>query len=315
MKITLLDNDTLGAGLDFSVLKKFGEVRVCGNTEPCDVEKNIGDSDIVLINKIKLGEDNLKNNNTLKLICIFATGFDNVDVEYCKKKGIAVCNVVGYSTDSVAQLTVLMALKLTERLDEFTEFVTSGGYTKSGLQNYLEPVYHEVSGKTWGIIGFGNIGGKVAKIAEALGCRVIVNKRKPIRQFPRVSVEEICRKADIISIHTPLTEETRGMINAEKINLMKKNAILINVARGAVTDERAVANALKEGRIGGFGCDVYSAEPFPEEHPFNEIMHMKNVCLTPHMAWGAYEARVRCLDEIVLNIESFLKKEKRNRVD
>ena len=315
MIITLLDDATLGEGLDFSVLEKFGTVECCGKTPQSEVSERIRNSDVVIINKIKMNCESLKYAAKLKLICVFATGYDNIDMNYCREHGIAVCNVKGYSTDSVAQLTVTMALFLANRIPQFTSYVESGAYSKSGLQNYLKPQFHELRGKTWGIIGFGNIGGKVAKIAEAFGCRVLANRRRPVEEYENASVDEICRKADIISIHTPLTDETVGLIGEKEIALMKKNVLLINVARGAVTDETAVAVALKEGRLGGFAADVYSTEPFPENHPFSDIMHMDNVCLTPHMAWGAVEARIRCLDEIVKNIDAFLKGEIRNRVD
>ncbi len=315
MKITLLDDATLGEGLDIAKLSRLGEVECHGKTTQEQVAERIKDSDIVIINKIKMNEQSLCLAKNLKLICVFATGFDNVDVSYCRKRGIAVCNVKGYSTESVAQLTVAMALQLLGRIPEFTAYVESGAYSKSGLQNYLEPIFCELSGKTWGIIGCGNIGSKVAKIAEAFGCRVLVNKRTPHMVYENATVEKICGESDIISIHAPLTDETRGLINREMIAKMKKTAILINVARGAITDESAIAEAVEKGELGGFGADVYSTEPFPENHPYTHIMHKSNVCLTPHMAWAALEARRRCLDEIIMNIESFLAGGTRNRVE
>ncbi len=315
MIITLLDKDTLGQGLDFSLLERFGNVECYSTTPPDKVEERIWESDVLIVNKVKLGSHNLENAKNLKLICVFATGYDNIELDYCKKRGIAVCNVKGYSTNSVAQLTIAMALQLVNRMEEFIEYVVDGSYSRSGLQNYLEPQYHELCGKTWGVIGYGNIGARVAKIADAFGCNVLINKRTEVEDYPCVSVEEICEKADIISIHTPLTEHTRGIIGEKEIRLMKKSAVLINVARGAVTDEAAVAKAIREKRLGGFGADVYATEPFPENHPFTEIMEMKNVCLTPHMGWAAIEARIRCLDEIIKNIDAFLKGEIRNRVD
>jgi len=315
MKITLLDDATLGAGLDFSLLARFGDVETLGKTHQEQVAERIADSDVVIINKIKMNKESLRLAKKLKLICVFATGFDNVDTAYCREKGIAVCNVRGYSTDSVAQLTVALVLELANRIPEFTSYVLSGDYSKSGLQNYLKPQFHELSGKTWGIIGCGNIGNRVAKIAEAFGCNVIVNKRTPHMVYQNATVEEICRESDIITVHAPLTDETRGLLNREMIGKMKKTAILVNVARGAITDEEAIAEAVEKGELGGFGADVYSTEPFPENHPFTRIMHRDNVCLTPHMAWAALEARRRCLDEIVLNIEAFLKGEMRNRVE
>lgn len=310
MKITVLDSATLGEDLDLSPLSTVGETEIYKNTAPHEVAARIAESDVVVINKIKLNESNLAEAKNLKLICIAATGYDNIDVVYCKTKGIAVCNVVGYSTHSVAQITVATVLSLACHLPEHCETVKSGRYTASGVANSLTPVYHELAGKTWGIIGCGNIGRQVAKVAEAFGCRVIASRRSG-----GVTVEEVCRESDIITIHTPLNDSTRGLVSREMIALMKKDVIIANAARGAVTDERAIADAVKEGRIGAFGSDVFSVEPFGEDHPFYEIKDMPNVCLTPHMAWGAYEARVRCLSEIVENIKAYQKGEARSRVD
>ncbi len=315
MKITVLDSDTLGKDLSLEPLKEVGEVTIYNYSTPDEVIQRIADCEVVIINKIKLNETNLPYAKNLKLICIAATGFDNVDVEYCRKNSIAVCNVVGYSTNSVALLTVSMALSLVTHLREYNEFVRSGDYTKSGIPNRLEPTFHELDGMVWGIIGLGNIGKKVAKIADALGCKVIANKRTLEDGYDIVSLDELLEKSDIISIHTPLSDSTRGLISAEKIDKMKKNAIIINVARGAVCDEKALAEAIKNDKIGGIGIDVYSVEPFAETHPFYEIKDMDNVLFTPHNAWGAYEARERCLYNIIENIKSFYDGGKRCRVD
>lgn len=315
MKTVILDGATLGDGLDFSCFDKYGSTVVYDMTTAELIKERIEDADIVIVNKIKLNESNLIYANKLKLICVFATGYDNIDVEYCKKAGIAVTNVVGYSTYSVAQLTMTMALNLVSHLPEYTRYVETGKYTQSGVQNYLNPVYHELYGKTWGIVGLGNIGKQVAKCAEALGCKVIAHKRTPVSEYTCTDIDTLCKESDIISIHTPLNDETRNLINKDRIAMMKKNAIVINVARGAVTDEDALAQAIINKQIGGIGVDVYSTEPLPEEHPFTKIVAYDNVCLTPHMAWGAYEARVRCLNEIILNIDSFIKNGTRNRVD
>ena len=310
MKITVLDSATLGDDLDLSPLSEVGETEVYKNTAPDEVSVRIAESDVVVINKIKLNESNLSSARNLKLICIAATGYDNIDVAYCKKAGIAVCNVEEYSTHSVSQITVATVLSLACHLPEHSKTVKSGRYTASGVANSLTPVYHELAGKTWGIIGYGNIGRQVGKVAEAFGCRVIASRRSG-----GASVEEVCRESDIITIHTPLNDSTRGLISREMIALMKKDVIVVNAARGLVTDERAIADAVKEGRIGAFGSDVFSVEPFGTDHPFYEIKDYPNVCLTPHMAWGAYEARVRCLSEIVENIKAFQKGEIRSRVD
>ncbi len=315
MKIVILDGTTLGEGLDFSAFEKFGTVEFYDMTPPALFEERAKDADVIVVNKIKLNGDNLPYAKQLKLICEFATGYDNIDIEYCKKRGIAVTNVVGYSTYSVAQLTVTMALQLVMHMPEYTRYVQAGEYTKSGVQNHLTPVYHELFGKTWGIIGLGNIGKQVAACAKALGCRVIANKRTPDSNYECVDIDTLCRESDIISIHTPLTEHTKNLVNKERIAMMKDTATVINVARGAVADEEALAQAIINKKLGGIGIDVYTTEPFPNDHPYVKISKYDNVCLTPHMAWGALEARKRCLEEIILNIESFIQNGTRNRVD
>ena len=198
-------------------------------------------------------------------------------------------------------------------MDCWTTF--SGKYTASGVPNCLTPVYHEISGKTWGIIGLGNIGRAVAKVAEALGARVIANKRTPVDDYECVDIDTLCREADIITIHCPLNDASRGLINEERIALMKKDVVIVNEARGAVVNEHDVAEAIKKGMIGAFGSDVYSIEPFGKDHPFYEIKEYSNVLLTPHAAWGSYESRVRCINIICDNIAAFIKDERKNRVD
>ncbi len=314
-KIVVLDADTLGADLDLSPLFSCGEVEVYGTTPPELVSVRLAGADAVLINKVKLNASNLGSCESLKLICIAATGYDNIDVAYCRERGIAVCNVVGYSTHSVAQLTLSMALSLATHLPEYNAAVSDGSYTEGGVANRLTPVYHELYGKKWGIVGYGNIGKQVGRVAEAMGCELLAFKRASVDNVRCVDLDTLCREADIISVHLPLSDATRGIIGEREIAMMKKDAIVINVARGAVVDEAALADAVEQGRIGGIGIDVYSAEPMPKEHPFYRLKELPNVCLTPHMAWGAAEARARCLDEIVKNINAFVAGERRSRVD
>ncbi len=315
MKIVFLDALTLGDDIDLSGFSDLGEVEIYGTSNEEEIIARSADADVLITNKLKLNKDNLSGAANLKLICVTATGFDNIDVSYAKDQGIGVCNVVGYSTSSVAQLTAGFALSLINKQTQYRRSVASGEYSSRGVANILTPTYHELEGKTWGIVGFGNIGKRVACIAEALGCRVIVNKRVPEAGVECVDIDALCRESDIISVHTPLNEDTRGLISRERIALMRDGAILINVARGAVCDESAVAQAVKDGKLGGFACDVYSAEPFGESHPYANIKELDNVILTPHMAWGAYEARVRLCEEVKKNIFAYFSGEIRNRVD
>ena len=315
MKIVVLDAATLGSDLDLSSLSTVGTPKIYDFSTQADVPDRIANAEIVVTNKMKLNRDNLSNANSLKLICVTATGYDNIDIEYCRDAGIQVSNVVGYSTNSVAQVTIAAVLELATHIREYTKFVNSGEYTKAGLANRVTPVFHELSGKTWGVIGLGNIGKRVAGVASALGCRVIAFKRTPDADYNCVSLDTLCKESDIISIHVPLNDATRSLIGTRELGMMKKDVIIYNAARGAVTDEKAIADAVINGDVGAFGTDVYSTEPLPSSHPFNSIMNLPNVCLTPHMAWASYEARKLCIDEIVENISAFNNGIKRNAVN
>ena len=315
MKIVYLDAKTIGEDLDLSSVYEMGEAVIYPNTSQDDVKNVITDTDVIIVNKLKLNESNLKYAKNLKLICITATGYDNIDIDYCRAHNIAVCNVVGYSSHNVAQLTIAMALNLSMKLSDYTEYVNDGSYTKSGVANKLAPTYSEMQGKVWGVVGLGAIGRQVANVASALGCKIIAFKRTPDSTIPCCNLSYLFKKADIISVHLPLTDDTRGIINEEMISLMKKDAILINVARGAVTDESALAKAVSEDRIGGIGVDVYSQEPFSESHPFYKLLGNKKALLTPHMAWGSYEARKRCIEQVLDNIRAFSNGEIKNRLD
>lgn len=305
MQIVVLDSGALGADIDLSPIRNIGVVTEYTASAPSTVPGRIANADVVILNKVKLGRDELASAERLRLICIAATGYDNVDTAYCRARGITVCNVPGYSTDNVAQLTAAMALSLVTHLFEYRDFVCSGSYSSSSAANRLEPVYHEIAGLTWGVVGGGAIGSKVAMLANAFGCRVLLCRRKPEELFEAASIDRICRECDIISLHVPLTEETRGMISRERIASMKDGVIMINTSRGAVCDEAALADGVLSGKLGGLGCDVYSKEPFTEEHPMHRLLKCPNVCLTPHMAWGSYEARQRCIRIIAENITDF----------
>ncbi len=315
MNITVLDAASLGWDLSLAPLSRFGQVTVYPYTAPGDVYARVADCDILIQNKVKITADVLSHAKNLRLICETATGTDNIDIEAARARGIAVCNVPGYCAASVAQVTVAMVLSLACHLPAYCGFVASGAYSRGSDANYLVPVYRELAGMTWGVVGYGSIGQGVARVARALGCRVIYTKNTPDGSADCVDIDRLCRESDIISLHLPLSDKTRHLINRERLSLMKDGGMLINMARGAITDEEAVAAAVESGKLGGFGADVYSVEPFPAEHPFTRIKDRENVYLTPHMSWGAYEARVRCLDTICQNITAFLGGEQRNRVD
>ncbi len=314
MKIAILDSSTLGEDITFECLNSLGTLTVYEKTSPEQASQRLKGVDCAILNKVKLTADILSKADNLKLICLTATGFDNVDTAYCKEHGIAVCNVEGYSTQSVSQLTVSMALSLINHLTEFDKYVKSGEYSASGIQNKLTPVFNEICGKTWGIVGLGNIGKRVASIAQALGCKVIAFKRTAVENYNCVDLDTLMSQSDIISVHIPSSKETVGIISRERIAMMKERAILINVARGNVIDEAAVADAICLGSLYGYGCDVYSTEPFSSDHPYNRILKHDNVILTPHMAWGGYETRLKLINEVAENIRFFLEGKSRNRV-
>lgn len=315
MNIVVLDAGTLGDDLRLDSLSEFGTVTAYPATAPDRLNERIKNAHIVVVNKVKIGMDALSHAENLKLICVAATGYDNIDVVACRKMGVGVCNVAGYSTDSVAQITVATVLYLACRYGIYMPFVQDGSYTASSTANKVSPPFYELRGKTWGIVGYGNIGKQVGAVAAAFGCNILVCKQSPVEGMRCVDIDTLCKEADIITLHTPLTAATKNLLDSRRIALMKKGVIIVNAARGAVADEAALADALREGRIGGLGIDVYSTEPMPESHPFYPIRHLPNLCLTPHMAWAAYEARCRCLSEICENIRCYLKGEKRNRID
>jgi len=314
VNIVILDKSTLGADIDLSPIRALGQTVEYEATEADDVAERIADADVVVLNKIKLHAGNLNVARNLQLICVAATGYDNIDITYCRAHDIALCNVPGYSTDSVAQVSVAMALSLASHLTEYRNFVHSGEYTDSGIANRMTPVFHELSSMTWGVVGGGGIGTRVAQIAQALGAKVLVCRRKAEGEFPLTDIDTICRTCDIISLHIPLNDSTRGLISRERIATMKSNAIVINTARGAVTNEQALADAVRKGRIGGLGVDVFSIEPFGTDHPFYAIRDFENVCLTPHMAWGSSEARARCIGKIAENIQCFFAGNPQNQI-
>ena len=314
MNITVLDAATLGEDVTFEKWEALGNLTVYKYTYASEVVPRLKDSDIAIINKVKMTDEVIKSLPKLKLICVTATGYDNISLSACKERGVALCNVKGYSTHSVAQVTMSLVLSLMTHLDEYCDSVKNGEYQNSGIENRLTPVFHELYGKTFGIVGLGNIGRQVARIAEAFGCNVLCFKKTPDRNYCCVDLETLLRNSDIVTLHLPLNDQTEKIIGEKELSLMKPNAILVNVSRGAVTDEKAVAEALKNHTIGGFATDVYSVEPMENISPLNEIKDFENVLLTPHMAWGAYESRIRCINEIAENIAAYIKNERRNRI-
>lgn len=317
MKLVVLEKNSLGADLDISFYDDFGEVTYYDNTAAIEVAQRVADADIIIANKAPLNEATIGRAENLKLICETATGYNNVDLEFCRARGIRVTNVVGYSTPVVAQHTFAMALYLLEKLPVYDAYVKNGDYEKCPIFTCFEPFFTELGGKTWGIIGLGNIGRKVAEIAKAFGCRVIyysASGKTVTDDFERVDFDTLLSESDILSLHCPLTERTQKIIDAGALGKMKKTAILINVARGPVVDEQALYDALTTGQIAAAGLDVLVQEPISADNPLNKIKDSTRLLITPHMAWGSHEARDRCARGVYENIKSFLAGKERNVV-
>ena len=317
MKIVELDRETLGYDIDTSVLKTIGDFE---EHEAADLETTreyIKDADVIIFNKTRMNEELLKDAPNVKMLAITATGFDNIDLEYCKSRGIAAANVKAYSTPAVAQHTFAMALFVLEKISYYDEYVKRGRYSsQSGFCNFDEK-YNELSGKTWGIIGMGNIGRSVARIAEAFGCKVIfysASGNSTCTDYERVELENLLKESDVLSIHCPLSDRTRNLINRDTLKLMKRNAILINVARGPVVNDADLAEALNNGTIAGAGLDVLGVEPMEKDNPLGLIKDSRKLLITPHMAWASVESRQRCFDEVFENIRAFMEGRERNRL-
>ena len=316
-KIVVLDSKTLG-NVNFDKLKEFGEVVLYEKTKTEEVEERVKDASIILTNKVVLNKDNLKNAEKLEIICETATGFNNIDIEYAKSKNIAVTNVAGYSTPTVAQHTFATLLHLYDKIGYYDEFVKSGEYSKSGMFTNLDKPFNDVEGKKWGIVGLGNIGKKVAKIAEAFGAEVVyysTSGKNNNSDYKRVELDELLSESDIISIHSPLNSNTQGLFNYDNLKKMKKSSVLINMGRGPIVVEKDLAKAIDENIIAGAGLDVFSVEPIPEDSPLLKIKNKEKIVMTPHIAWASIEARERLFNDLIENIKAFYRGEKRNRVE
>ena len=317
MNIVVLEQNSIGLDIDLTIYKEFGNVTYYGNTVH-EVAERIKDADIVIANKARLNEESMKDAPNVKLICEFATGYDNVDLEYCKKRGIAVANVVDYSTPAVAQHTFAMALYLLERLPYYDNYVKCGTYASQDRFSNFDKPFLELEGKRWGIVGLGNIGKKTAKIAKAFGCEVVyysVTGKNSNQEYKRVEFDELLETCDFISVHCPLSDLTKNLIDYSAMKKMKKTAILLNVARGPVINNVDLYRALTEGEIYAAGLDVLEKEPITDENPLSKIKDSEKLIITPHMAWASTESRTRLAIEVYENIKAFLNGEKRNIVN
>ncbi|MGO9995199.1 MAG: D-2-hydroxyacid dehydrogenase [Steroidobacteraceae bacterium] len=316
MSAVFLDYETVSNGdLDTSGLTRvIPELFFFGSTDDAQIAGRIDDAEIVLLNKAALTRDRLFAAKRLKLIALAATGTDNVDLAAARERGIGVCNVRGYCSQSVMQQVWAMILGLTQHIHEYTELAKNGSWVRNEVLTVLAYPIRELSGRTFGIVGWGELGRAAAKAAQAFGMHVVIaNRPGGARESERLDLDRLLATSDVVSLHCPLTPATRGMIGARELALMKTDALLINTARGGLIDGHALASALKARRLGGAGIDVLPQEPPVDGDPLLDP-DIPNLLLTPHVAWAAREARQRCLDEMAANIQDFLSGGRRARV-
>ena len=308
MKIVFLDVKTIGEDIDLSGFDKLGEVVKYPFSTSEEVPERISDADVIIVNKIQVNENTIGTAKNLKLVCVTATGTNNLDKDYLDKRKIAWRNVAGYSTESVAQHTFAMLFFLLEKLRYYDEYVKEDRYTNDTIFTHFEEVFYEISGKTWGIIGLGNIGRRVASIAEAFGANVIYASpsHSPAQEgYHQVDMDTLLARSDIISVHAPLNEFTENLIDKEAFAKMKKSCIFLNLGRGPIVVEEDLADALDNDIIHAAGLDVLRIEPMSPENPLRRIKDSRKLFITPHVAWASVEARTRLMRIILGQVKEF----------
>ena len=305
MKITFLDAATIGSDISLEPIAGLGELVCWQTSSPEEAMERVRDCDVLIVNKVKVTAGLIDAAVNLKLICEAATGVNNIDMEYAASKGIPVRNVAGYSTESVVQCTFMHILSLTGRLPYYDAKVKSGKYSWSGLFTDVSLPFFELAGKTMGIIGMGTIGHRVAQVAEAFGMKVVyysTSGTSHCHDYPSLPLEELMAVSDVVSVHAPLNDRTAGLVGSRELSLMKPHAVIVNMGRGGIIDETALAKAVDDGIIAGAGIDVYSVEPLNVANPLSKVKHQERLSLTPHTAWASVEARNRLVGMIASNI-------------
>lgn len=304
MKIVFLDAGTMGTS-SLAPIESQGELVAWPNSTPEESVARVSDCDVLIVNKIKVNDRLLDAAPRLRLVCEAGTGINNIDVDACERRGVLVRNVAGYSTDSVVQETFMHILNLLGNGAYFDEVVKSGAYSRSGLFTDYSRPFIEMTGKTLGVIGLGAIGSKVARIGTAFGMKVVyysTSGTSHSTEYPSVPLERLMRESDVISVHAPYNERTASLVGEKELRMMKPKAIIVNMGRGGIVVEDALAKVIDEGVIGGAGLDVYSVEPIPADHPLLHTRHPERLSLTPHVAWASIEARERLIQSIADNI-------------
>jgi lactate dehydrogenase-like 2-hydroxyacid dehydrogenase len=308
--IVFLDKKTIGKVDNLKLLSKLGNLDIFESTLPDQVVERCSGKEVVIVNKVEMSEEVLKQLPDLKLICVAATGVNNVDLNFAENNGIEVKNVAGYSTDSVAQLTFTMLLYLVNKPYYYDAYVKSGAYSRSDSFTHHDEPFWELKGKRMGIIGLGTIGRQVARIAESFGMEVIfysTTGRNNHISYKRFELEDLLKSSDVISIHAPLNNQTRNLITYDRMKLMRPCAILLNLGRGGIVHEKDLARALNENVIGAAGLDVMEQEPINADNPLLKLFDKEKIIITPHMAWTSQESRELLMEKIARNIEVYLK--------
>lgn len=309
MKIVFLDAATMG-DVSFGKISALGDLTIYDNSTREEALERVRDCNILIINKIQVNKELIDAAPNLRLICEAATGVNNIDMEYAASKDIPVRNAAGYSTESVVQTTFMLILSLVGKCGYYDCFVKSGAYSGQGLFTNVDRMFFELKGKRIGIIGMGNIGGRVAKVAEAFGMEVSyfsTSGTSHCTDYPSLGLQELLGTSDIVSIHAPLNDRTRNLIGAAELALMKRSAYIINMGRGGIIDEEALARAIDEGTIAGAGLDVYTSEPLPASNPLMNIRSKDRIIMLPHVGWASIEARERLVNIIAENIATTIK--------
>jgi glycerate dehydrogenase len=308
MNLVLLDADTLGSDLDLSSLEAFGDLEVYDITTPEETADNIVGAEAIITNKVVIDRPLMEATPTLKLICVAATGMNNIDLEAAQELGITVKNVAGYSTTSVAQHTFAMLLHIAEKMEYYSLYARGGAWSQSLIFTHLEQPFHQIKGQQWGIIGMGAIGQNVARIATAFDAKIVYHSTSgdnTDQPYPHLALDELLRTSDIVSIHAPLNDRTHNLLNADNLPLLRDGAVLLNLGRGGIIDEKALAAELDRRELYA-GLDVTETEPIPSYNPLMHIQHTERLLMTPHIAWASVEARQKLLEGIVNNIRDFL---------
>ncbi len=308
LNIVFLDAKTIGEDIDLSGYEKLGEVVKYDFSTPEEARERTKDADVIILNKVVINEASIGDADHLKLVCVTATGTNNLDKEYLDKRGVAWRNVAGYSTETVAQHTFALLFYLLEHLNYYDQYVKAERYVNDTMFTHFAEVFHELNGMTWGVIGLGAIGRRVADIAKMFGCRVVYYSTSGKNDQPgyeRVTFDTLLRESDIVSVHAPLDENTKDLMNKEAFDKMKSSAIFLNLGRGPIVVEKDLADALEQGSIAAAGLDVLCVEPMQEENPLRQIKDSNRLIITPHIAWASVEARTRLMQIIEGQIREF----------